>query len=229
MSDRLVFDRTGVEGEGTTAMQFARSLSTIKDFPRYSEAIQATAEDLMDWCTGAIIDGRVWGAEAQAYWLTTEARRKWLEWKGTAALESLFREKFKPNAKVLPGNAARELGPKPEPDCSTCKDIGWVETAKGFAYCACEQGSLQQAELGERWLRMLNGARYPGASVEAKRHGRGPIYIQPEEDFREYQERTVELIAKQQEILADENATREQKEIAREVLRTYGVEEGKKK
>jgi hypothetical protein len=105
------------------AFRFARALSTLDGFPRYDEAIEATASDLVRWCLGRVIEGRVWSAEAQAFWLVTEAREHWDKWKGTAALRDLFRARFVPEPPA--SNQARDvkelekLYGKPDPDWSS--------------------------------------------------------------------------------------------------------------
>jgi hypothetical protein len=86
MADQLKFE---------VAQALARSLTTIDGFPRFDEALTATAEDLVRWCKGAFIEGKQWSAESQAYWLVTEAREKMADrWQGTGALLAIFNQKF---------------------------------------------------------------------------------------------------------------------------------------
>jgi hypothetical protein len=79
------------------ALQLAQALTAI-GHPRIAGAIEGTAEDLIRWCTGSILDNVVWPAEAQARWLVREAKETWDEgWPdkgGTAKLRSLFLAKF---------------------------------------------------------------------------------------------------------------------------------------
>ena len=93
---------TGVGGDGAVqlfideldkillAAKYADSLSTIPDFRYSKNALEAFADDLWRWCRGAILNGRVWSAENQAYWLVTEVREQWETWQGSAALRKVF-------------------------------------------------------------------------------------------------------------------------------------------
>ncbi len=76
------------------ARRQARRLKSIPDFPFDEENVVAAAEDLISWCTGKIMDGRVWSAEDQAVWLVDKARNEFLKWQGIAFLHRMFVEKF---------------------------------------------------------------------------------------------------------------------------------------
>ena len=89
----------------SVALTLARTLKTIPGFAWDEENINATAGDLVAWCVGAIINNEVWPAEAQARWLTGEARCTWDKWMSTAGLYSLFRAKFKPPPEHRPFDA----------------------------------------------------------------------------------------------------------------------------
>jgi len=93
------------------ALAFARTLTLIPDFPRFEEALMATAEDLVNWCKGAFIEGIVWAPESQAAWLVREARRKMTKWTGTAELLAIFHQKF-PSI-VKPGNGFVDYSNEP--------------------------------------------------------------------------------------------------------------------
>jgi hypothetical protein len=74
-------------------------LTTI-GHPRIQGAIDATAMDLITWCKGAIIQGRIVTAEQQAEGLVNEARTGWDEWPekgGTRQLLNLFRSRYSPS------------------------------------------------------------------------------------------------------------------------------------
>jgi hypothetical protein len=75
------------------AQHLAGSLVTI-GHPTYEDAINATALDLVKWCRGATIQGRVLTAESQAAALVDEARYTWERWRGTKQFRDLFRDKF---------------------------------------------------------------------------------------------------------------------------------------
>ena len=75
------------------ARHLAGSLVTI-GHPPCEDAINATALDLIRWCKGSIIDGRIWTPEHQAEALVYEARTTWDRWRGTKQLLELFRAKY---------------------------------------------------------------------------------------------------------------------------------------
>jgi uncharacterized protein YchJ len=125
MSDKLTFE---------LAIGFAERLTTI-GHPYGKGAILATAEDLMEWCTGVILPGGTrLTAEGQAAKLIREARVSWSDgWPdkgGTAKLHELFRKLFAP--KVKPGNGFTDYDNEPcicgEPkkfkDCCKPKNSG---------------------------------------------------------------------------------------------------------
>jgi|SRR5215831_18232798 len=80
------------------AQRIAAQLLTI-GHPSHAAAIQATANDLVDWCKGVTINGVFIKPEQQANQLVTEARRNWDEWPaigGTKQLYALLRRIFGP-------------------------------------------------------------------------------------------------------------------------------------
>jgi hypothetical protein len=86
----------------SVAQNLAGSLVTI-GHPYQQAAINATAMDLLKWCKGAILDGRIWSAEQQAEALVEEARTTWDQWPekgGTKQLLELFRTKYAPKPKA---------------------------------------------------------------------------------------------------------------------------------
>jgi hypothetical protein len=110
----------------SVAQALAGALVTI-GHPFQQVAINATAMDLMKWCKGAILDGRVWSAEQQAEALVEEARTTWDQWPekgGTKQLLELFRAKYAPKkaqASIedrLPDMIARGLLAAPCPHCT---------------------------------------------------------------------------------------------------------------
>jgi hypothetical protein len=145
VTDELNFD---------AALRLARSLTTILEFPRFEDAIMATAFDLVDWCQGAILDGRVWAAEGQARWLVTEARRGWNKWLGTADFYALYKGKFEPSKRLE--RQVIDLGQKPPIQCSKCNDFGTRFNGDLYQYCECESGKQAGVDMGESWLQLLN-------------------------------------------------------------------------
>lgn len=80
------------------AQRIAAQLLTI-GHPSHAAAIQATANDLVDWCKGLTINGVFIKPEQQANQLVTEARRNWDDWPASGAtkqLYALFRRIFGP-------------------------------------------------------------------------------------------------------------------------------------
>jgi hypothetical protein len=134
------------------------------------DSIEATAEDLKRWCTGAIVANRVYPPEAQARWLVTEARETWDKWQGTAGLKQLFDAKFAPPKRVYPEYASPERLPV---DCSTCHDTGILLVNGRHQYCDCEHGTRMEIDpaLGDEWLKLMDRSmvRRPAESRRAKR------------------------------------------------------------
>ena len=203
------------------AKKIAKTLKLIPSFPWDEEALEETAADLARWCTGAIIDNRVWPAEAQARAIVEEARLTWPKWQGTAALYAIYCVLFPPAPKP-PRYPVFEGYEKPPIKCGTCKDTGIVKDDRGVrAYCDCDMGACLSGdpELGERWLAILNGHARRGPAREARESLAGDS----EADFRQHQQRVAKQISDAELVLADELATNERKEIAREVIRTFAM------
>jgi hypothetical protein len=79
--------------------------------------------------------------------------------------------------------------------------------------------------LGERWLAILNGHSLGGL----RRNAPVSQVADSDEAFREHQRRVAAEISGAELVLADENASSEQKEIAREKIKIYRGEAKKKK
>jgi hypothetical protein len=181
------------------AVQLAQSLTTI-DHPRAEGAINGTAQDLVDWCRGAVIDGRTISPENQAYMLVTAARRNWGEWKGTGALYQLFREMFdpKPGASQSPAiltyeeTVARGLI---LPPCEHCDDSGYTGTRPNITFCSCRHGRHQQKWEGERGLERVNAAP-TGRRVPVMEIDLGQILAHGQELYEEEQRRKAEQLKK---------------------------------
>lgn len=91
------------------AQHLARALKSIKGFPWDEDTINATAGDLVRWCKGGIINGRLWTPEEQAGAIVDEAREAWEEWQGSRQLKLLFLEKFTPAVEEKPPASSAEL------------------------------------------------------------------------------------------------------------------------
>jgi hypothetical protein len=151
------------------AVELATKFKSILNFPW--DCIEATAEDLIRWCTGAIVEDHVWPPDAQARWLAREARENWEKWLGTAALKQLFDAKFHPPKPS--GNAAKPLGEKPPIECSLCNDFGTVFTGNRHRYCDCKAGMLMASDptRGEKWLRLCDRT-IPAVAARERREER---------------------------------------------------------
>lgn len=151
MSDELNFD---------VAVQMAQGLTTIPEFPRFAGAIRETAQDLVRWCTGAIINRKLYSAEAQAAVVITEAREKWTTWQGTAALYKIFSEKFVDTQLHVPraGLSYEETLARGliRPPCERCDDTGYTGKPPNVEFCICRQGRHQKNWEGERGLQRIN-------------------------------------------------------------------------
>jgi hypothetical protein len=145
-----------------TALSLARSLTTIKGFPRYEEAITAVAFDLVDWCHGSLIDERAYSAEAQAAAVVNEARLTWTEWTGMADLRALFRAKFEPTREY---SLEGQFGKRPPIDCHRCDDIGVQSLPSGdLDWCECDLGQYSRRECPSL-LRLCKGKQFPRSAA----------------------------------------------------------------
>jgi hypothetical protein len=209
MADELAFEK---------AMAMARSLTTIEGFPRFEDAILATANDLMDWCRGAIIEGRPWSAERQAAWLVAEARLNWRKWTGTGDFLALFCTKFP--LKIEAGNEFHQLGLKPPVNCPHCNDNGTVRRKDGWSeWCYCEQAIAMRRET-PGWLDLVNRHLAPKPRLVTQEDV--PLTRERLDAMKAEEKRMVQLaIDGAENILHDPRATKEEKKTARRLLKLY--------
>lgn len=132
------------------ALELARRLTIVPDFPMYSEAIEAVAEDLVMLAETAPSPDV---AEARARWLVTEIRRTWTRWSGTVDMVALYQKRFDPP--VTPSNQVKDWGTKPPIQCRICNDTGVVKQEGRFCWCDCEIGIYLHFDLPD-WLDTLN-------------------------------------------------------------------------
>jgi len=141
------------------ALELARRLTVLADFPTYAEAIEATAEDLV-YLTDNAPDPDV--AEARARWLVNEIRRTWPRWSGTADLITLYRKRFSPPREIQSeDNEAKNFGPKSPIACTLCNDTGVFrpggrESKEPYQWCECDAGITLHFDLPD-WLSIVNG------------------------------------------------------------------------
>lgn len=148
------------------AQSLAASLVTI-GHPYAQVAIDATAADLVNWCKGLFVRGRIIDPEEQAQRLVTEARLTWKEgWPdkaGTSQLHDLFREMFEPS---LEGER-KPFETPPPPSCEKCSDTGWeVTERRGYEYsklCTACGGKRRPAtvcpDCGSKETKLVKGKR----------------------------------------------------------------------
>jgi hypothetical protein len=147
------------------AQNIAAALVTI-GHPFAPAAINATAMDLVRWCKGAIIDGRILSPRHQAEALVEEARTKWAEgWPdrgGTMQLLDLFRALFEKKPEQV------KWEPERGPICETCGGTGWelIERhgntyAKTCSACNGKHGGLALVcpDCGGKESQLINGQR----------------------------------------------------------------------
>jgi hypothetical protein len=150
------------------ALELARKLTVLSGFPNYSEAIEATGEDLV-FLTENSPDPDV--AEARARWLVTEIRRTWPRWSGTSDLMTLYRKRFNPPREVkAEDNEAKNYGAKPTIRCEQCGDTGCKPDPQNpgrYRWCDCETGILLHFDLPD-WLDLLNRETAAGNLVNYK-------------------------------------------------------------
>ena len=139
------------------ALKIAARLTIVKEFPRYQEAIDAVAEDLID-LTLACDETE---AERRVRALIEEIRRTWDEWTGESDLISLYRKHWPPPRKVLStDNTIKNYGGKPSIECKVCNDTGVFkpggrESKEPYRWCECDAGILLHFEQPD-WLRLCN-------------------------------------------------------------------------
>jgi len=107
------------------AKVFAGMLVTA-GHPYAESAILATALDLMKWCHGAVVGGRVWTPEQQAQAIVDEVRTEWDGWPekgGTRQLLQLFRAKYaRVELETVPISLSDALARKLlAPPCAFCE------------------------------------------------------------------------------------------------------------
>lgn len=194
------------------AFELARTLWSVPDFPRTKEVTEAIALDLHEMCAD----------DDEARWIVSAAR-KWERWAGTAGLVRLLKDKRIPF--LAPERRVIDLGPKPVINCAACQDWGYTWRGGRNEYCSCAEGVRMQTE-ATGFLEKLNQA-----------HAKGPLALQAvaprrpiseadlEQAFLERQKETDTMIARAKAVLADEARSGDEKELARETLRTLGAEE----
>lgn len=196
------------------AFELARTLWSVPDFPRTKEVTEAIALDLHELCAD----------DDEARWIVAAAR-KWEKWAGTAGLIRLLKDKRIPSLASVPlERRVIDLGPKPPVNCAACQDWGYTWRAGRNEYCSCAEGVRMQAE-ASGLLEVFNKKNIRGPQALQAAVVRRPVSeADLEAAFLESKKHKDETIARQKAVLEDESASKEEKEIAREMLRTLGEE-----
>lgn len=142
--------------DSTLALKLAARLAVVREFPRYLEAIEAVAADLID-LTRTCDDTT---AEIRAYELVEEIRRTWDEWSGESDLFRMYQKKFGIKREVKSeDNEVKNYGQKPAIECKSCNDTGAVKTESGrYDWCNCITGVNLHFDM-PGWLDLLNAER----------------------------------------------------------------------
>lgn len=202
------------------AHKLAGYLTTIPDCPRSDEAIDVLARDLLKHCVD----------ENEAKWVVDEAREHWPKWKGTVGLIDLLETKrhppaLRPERHVQP--RLEELyGPKPPTECDVCNDTGYVWRDGRNEWCACSAGASLSREFPDL-VEKLNKRQIPSPFRKEPTPIRKVITeADIQEAFEKRQDRSEEMIREARATLQpDSGASKDQIEIAREILRGFGAEE----
>jgi len=189
-----------------TAYTLAYRLTLIPECPQAVEAVEALADTLRGLCPD----------EKTARALVTQACTRWERWKGPHGLLELVQAARPAPA---PSNQAVDLGPKPAIDCAACGDWGYFSDGGEVRWCTCEAGR-DTREHTPGLVESLNRKKIKPPHEAA---ARAPItQADIDQAFDERQDRTGEMIAEQRAVLDDPAASADRKEIAREILRSFG-------
>lgn len=199
--------------EKQLAHKLAGQLTTIPDCPRTDIAIESLAGDLAEICR----------ENTEAIWLVHEARQRWRRWRGTAGLIKLLERHRGTDVLLSERQPFPDMGPKPKVDCNVCEDFGHVYRNKRYEYCTCAAGAKLRTTMPD-FVEKLNrkGVRkLEPIPITRKRITEADL----ERAFRERQDRTEQMIAEARATLQNPEAPKDRKEMAREILRGFGVSE----
>lgn len=192
--------------------KLASNFVFVPEFPRQSDAVDKIADYIVELCE----------TMEEAEWLIAESS-KWEKWRGLAGLVELAEDHRRPHA-VPPERKVFQSGPRPpEPLCKICNGWGHFYKDGKNQLCSCPEGSHPNAvKLIEAMNR--NGIRGNLMRDLQSSTPRRPVTSEDVE-FARRRNRTEKEIAEARAVLAREDATPEQKEIARRTLDGYGVAE----
>lgn len=198
------------------AHMLAEEITTIPDSPRAAGAVEAIAKDLFRLCRD----------DDEAQKLVDTAREQWITWKGTAGLIEVLQGMRRGPGAVPLERRVIDLGPKPVVNCAACQDWGYVWRAGVNVYCSCAQGARLEAE-DPGLLDTLNrkGSFKGMPALQAVPAPRPITEADLEQAFLQRQKDTEGMISRAKAVLADDARSSNEKELARETLRMFGVEE----
>ena len=195
------------------AYQLAQKLTTIDGCPRLDDAVEAIADDLMETCR----------SREEAELLVHEARFTWKRWQGTAGLIGLLQAQRRPSSVGPPEFPA--LGPKPPVECALCNDFGTVYRNGVHEWCTCRSARVFREEAPD-FIDKANAKRIGVVLQQPVPIDRKVITKEDvRRDFRERTDRTEQMIREARATLDNAEATRDQREIAREILRSFDAED----
>jgi hypothetical protein len=191
----------------------ARSLWAVPECPRNAESVTAVAHALQRMCSH----------EEEAVWLVDQAQ-DWEAWKGIGGLKRLLNEKrYAPSVPLE--RRVIDLGPKPPVNCAQCQDWGYLWRTGKNEYCSCAEGVRVQTD-ASGLLEVFNKKNIKGPQALQAAVVRRPVSeADLEAAFLDRQKWTEESITRAKAKFAAADATKEEKELARETLKTFGVEE----
>lgn len=197
---------------GDKCHDLAAKLVLVPDFPRQPDAVDTTSDILLELCESV----------EEAERLVSDAI-KWEKWKGIAGLVDLADYNRRPHA-TPPERKVFQAGPAPPaPLCKICNGWGHFFKDGKNQLCSCPEGSHPNAV---KLVEVMNRKRVRGNLMRDLQSStpRRPITSEDVE-FARRKNRTEKEIAEARAVLAREDATPEQKEIARRTLDGYGATE----
>lgn len=196
----------------------AEELTTIPDCPRSEGAVEAIAKDLFRLCRN----------DDEAQMAVDAAREQWTAWKGTAGLIEVLQSMRRGPESLPPERRVIDLGPKPVVNCAACQDWGYIWRGGRNEWCSCAEGVRMQNESSD-FLEKLNTKHVKGPqmlqAMQASPERRPITEADLEQAYLQRKKDAEGMIARAKAVLADETRSSNEKELARETLRTLGVEE----
>jgi hypothetical protein len=200
------------EANAEECLKLAAKLVLVPDFPRQPGSVETTSDILLEMCESV----------EEAERLVSDAM-KWEKWRGIAGLVELAEYNRRPHV-LPPERQIFHAGPPPPAaKCKICDGWGHYWNGTATALCSCSEGSHPNVV---KLVEAMNRKHVRGSIMRALQAStpRRPITSEDVE-FARRQNRTQKEISEARAVLAREDATAEQKEIARKTLDAYGATE----